>query len=193
VIDVTLFASVADYYAKTELRRIPPQSKVGPVPFAGLVIETVLSIQRNAAYRASPSPDENSVRAGLDPLRFQDPTNQCLQARLRKGATFAMPVRDVFADPGVISAGTRLRADGKHSFLPVRATVQVFGGSLFIFLTSPSAFALDMLVRIGDRTFLVELAPDGGGGSAGNLMIPAELSLPTSVSLLACLRPGEEQ
>jgi hypothetical protein len=75
--------------------------------------------------------------------------------------------------------------------LPIRALVTVSGRSSRIRLGSPETYDLDVLVRVGNRAFLVRLAPNGDG-SAGTLFVPEALSLPASISLLACLREGDE-
>ena len=82
--------------------------------------------------------------------------------------------------------------EGPHSFLPIRATVQVSAGSSMITLRSPADYDLDILVRIGNRALLVVLVPNCSG-SFGTLAVPEILSLPAAISLQACLREGDEQ
>src|SRR5579884_988367 len=59
--------------------------------------------------------------------------------------------------------GRRSRAEGHHGFLPIKALADVHDGSSTITVTSPSGYALELLVRIGSRAFLVELVPNTEG------------------------------
>jgi len=83
-------------------------------------------------------------------------------------------------------------ATAKHTFLPIQATVAVFERFSHIALTSPSAYLLEILVRVGDQAVLVALTPNGSG-SCGSRVVPKQLDLSASVTLLACMQPGDEQ